>query len=86
LLGFEASVEEVISPLNSVTQENEIFFFLVESDFFGTKGARVRHLTALFYSQADRLALAHLLSHYDKIKHKLGSVPLQILQLDVLKF
>ena len=58
----------------------------IEAEVNANFRARERHLIALFYSQADRLALAYLLSHYDKIKHKLGSVPKHILQLDVLKY
>jgi hypothetical protein len=96
LLGFEAAAEKVVYPQRlyfSFFEERE----LRERDPLVQLGdledqmnlkfrARERHWIALFYNQADRLVLAHLLSHHDKIKHKLGSIPLQILQLDVLKY
>ena len=95
LLGFEAAAQEVVNPkVPSTDSYSDILRAEMQKVKFAeldARGklifqAREREMIALVYSLADCLTFAHLLSHHDKIKHKLGSVPLQILQMDVLKY
>ena len=70
-LGVYASLEDLLQEL----QQNAF------------SSMRQRRIMALFYgSPRDRLTFAYFLSHYERIQHKLGSIPLHILRLDVLKY
>ena len=55
-------------------------------EHFKMKSDALQILARVHGREPERLIFAHFLNHYEKAKLKIGSVPLHILRLDVLKY